>query len=162
MADTFPSIVPTGFQGDATDFSHVKCDRSGAVRRTSGSVSVPAATATAVVIGLYPFNSGMSFSGLGGYNFYVDDLDTGTTVTMSLGVQYQNTTEGTTNLTLIESASTAAQAAGYIPPTLKAWQDYVTTGNGWVVASITLGPTTTTGSITFNVPFAYDQPSLVV
>ena len=161
MTDTFPDIVPVGFQGDYTDFNHVKCQRSGDVRRTAGDVSIPAATATGKIIGLFPFNSGMSFVGLSGYNFYVADLDTCSTVTMSLGVQYQNTGQGTTNLTLIESASTVAQSAGYIPPTGTSWQEYVTTGNGWVVASITLGPTTTTGSITYNVPFVYDQPLLV-
>lgn len=157
-----PTIVPTGFAGDYTDFFKVKADRSGAVRRTSGSVSIPGSTAQATLIGLFPFTSGMSFGGLSGNNFYVADLDSGTTVTISIGVAYQNTTEGTDSLTLVTSASTAAQAGGYISPTAQAtWQDYVTTGNGWVVASITAGPTTTTGSLTFNVPFAYDQPPLV-
>lgn len=161
MADTFPSIVPVGFQGDYTDFLKTKVERSGDVRCIRGDVSIPGTTAAAVVIGLFPFNSGMSLVGLGGFNFYSDDLDTGTTVTISLGVQYQNTTEGTTNLTLIESASTAGQASGYIAPTGKLWQEYVTTGNGWVVASITAGPTTTTGSLVYNVPICYDQPLLV-
>lgn len=157
-----PTIVPTGFAGDYTDFLKTKDDRSGAVRRISGSVSVPGTTAQATIIGLFPFNSGMSFAGLGGYNFYVADLDTGTTVTLSIGVAYQDSTQGTDALTLVTSASTAAQAGGYIAPSaVTTWQDYVTTGNGWVVVSVTAGPTTTTGSVTFNVPFAYDQPSLV-
>lgn len=157
-----PTIFPTGFQGDYTDFFQTKVERDGAVRRSSGSVSIPSATAAATIIGLYPFNAGMSFAGLGGYNFYVADLDSGTTVTISIGVAYQNVTEGTDALTLITSASTAAQASGYIVPSaVTTWQDYVTTGNGWVVASITAGPTTTTGSLTFNVPFAYDQPPLL-
>lgn len=157
-----PTIVPTGFAGDYTDFLKVKCERDGSVRRTSGSVSIPGTTVQAATIGMYPFNSGMSFAGLGGYNFYVADLDSGTTVTISIGVQYQDSGQGTDNLTLVTSASTAGQAGGYIAPTAAAlWQDYVTTGNGWVVASITAGPTTTTGSLTYNVPFAYDQPSLV-
>ncbi len=157
-----PTIVPTGFAGDYTDFLKVKTDRGGDVRRTSGSVSIPAATAQAATVGLFPFTSGMSFAGLGGYNFYVADLDSATTVTISIGVQYQDSGQGTDVLTLVTSASTAAQAGGYIAPTAAAlWQDYVTTGNGWVVASITAGPTTTTGALTFNVPFAYDQPPLI-
>lgn len=157
-----PTIVPTGFSGDYKDFLKTKSDRSGAVRRSSGAVSVPGTTAQAVLIGLFPFNAGMSFAGLGGYNVYVADLDSGTTVTLSVGVAYQNTTEGTDALTLVTSASTAAQAGGYIAPSAQAtWQDYVTTGNGWVVVSVTAGPTTTTGSITFNIPSCYDQPSLI-
>lgn len=162
MADTFPTIVPTGFAGDYTDFLKVKADRSGAARRSSGSVSIPGSTAATSTIGLIPFNSGFSFADLSGYNFYVADLDSGTTVTISIGVQYQNTTAGTDNLTLVTNASTAGQAGGYIAPTAAAlWQDYVTTGNGWIVASITAGPTTTTGSLTFNVLGVYDQPSLI-
>jgi len=156
-----PTIVPTGFDGTYKDFLKVKSDRSGAVRRTSGAVSVPGSTAQATIIGLFPFEKGMSFAALNDKSFNVADLDSGTTVTMSLGVAYQNTTEGTDALTMIASGSTAPQAGGYIAIGGTTWQDYVTTGNGWVVASITAGPTTTTGNITFNVGFAYDQPPLV-
>lgn len=159
MADTYPSIVPTGFAGDYTDFFKVKCDRSGAVRRVSGSVSVPATTATDTVIGLFPFTSGMSLAGLSGYNLYSADLDTSTNVTIDVGVQYQNTDQGTTNLTLITSASTAPQAGGFVAPDEITWMDYVTTGNGWVVVQVNAA-TTTTGSLTFNIPIAYDQPDL--
>lgn len=161
MSDTFPGIVPTGFAGDYTDFLKTKVERSGDVRRTSGAVSIPASTATDTIIGLFPFNSGMSLAGLGGYNVYSADLDSSTNVTLDWGVQYQNTTEGTTNLTLIAAASTAPQAAGYVAPQGASWQDYVTTGNGWVVVQVNAA-TTTTGSITFNIPFAYDQPALVI
>lgn len=157
---TLPTIVPTGFAGDYTDFLRVKADRSGAVRRTSGSVSIPASTATDTVIGLFPFTSGMSLAGLGGYNVYSADLDSSTNVTLDWGVAYQNSTEGTDNYTLITAASTAPQSAGYVAPTTTTWQDYVTTGNGWVVVQVNAA-TTTTGSITFNIPFAYDQPPLV-
>lgn len=160
MADTFPNIVPTGFAGNYTDFSKAKVDRSGAVRRLSGSVSVPASTATDAIIGLFPFTAGMSLASLSGYNVYSADLDSSTNVTLDWGVQYQNTTEGTTNLTLITAASTAPQSAGFVAPTATTWMDYVTTGNGWVVVQVNAA-TTTTGSITFNVPITYDQPPLV-
>ena len=157
---TLPTIVPTGFAGDATDFLKVKADKSGAVRRVSGAVSVPASTATDTIIGLFPFNSGMSLTSLG-YGVYSADLDSSTNVTLDWGVAYQSTAEGTDNLTLITAASTAPQSGGYVAPTTATWQDYVTTGNGWVVVQVNAA-TTTTGSITFNIPFVYDQPSLVV
>jgi len=38
-----PTIVPTGFAGDYTDFFKTKADRGGDVRRSQGSVSVPSA-----------------------------------------------------------------------------------------------------------------------
>lgn len=158
-----PTIVPTGFSGDYKDFLKTKSERDGSVRRLSGSVSIPGTTAAAVLVGIFPFNAGMSFAGLSGYNFYTPDLDTGTTVTLSIGVAYATTADGTDALTLVTNAATTAQAGGYIPPSaVTTWQDYVTTGNGWVVVSITAGPTTTTGSIVFNVPITYDQPSLLV
>lgn len=157
---TTPSIVPTGFAGDDTDYLKTKCDRSGAVRRVQGSVSVPASTATDTIIGLFPFNSGMSLAGLSGYNFYTADLDTSTNVTIDLGVVYDNNTDNTNDLDLITSASTAPQAGGFIAPDEIEWMTYVTTANGWVVAQVNAA-TTTTGSITFNVPITYDQPVLI-
>lgn len=158
---TLPTIVPTGFAGDYTDFTKVKVDRSGAVRRTSGSVSIPASTATDTVIGLFPFTAGMSFAELTGYNLYSADIDSSTNVTLDVGVAYQNTSEGTDNYTLITTASTVPQSGGYVPPSSgTAWQDYVTTGNGWVVAQVNAA-TTTTGSLTFNYGIAYDQPPLI-
>lgn len=155
-----PTIVPTGFAGDYTDFLKTKVDRSGAVRRAQGSVSVPASTATDTIIGLFPFTAGMSFSGFGGYNLYTADLDSSTNVTLDVGVAYQNTTEGTDDLDLITSASTAAQAGGFVAPDEIDWMTFVSTGNGWVTVQVNAA-TTTTGSLTFDIPFTYDQPVLI-
>lgn len=152
---TQPSIVPTGYQGTALDYLSVKCDKSGAARNIRGSVSIPALTATDTIIGLFPFQAGMSLAGLGGYNFYVADLDSSTNVTLDLGVVYQNSGEGTDDLDAITSASTAPQAGGFVAPDEIEWMTLVTTGNGWVTAQVNAA-TTTTGSITFNVNFAYD------
>lgn len=152
-----PTIVPVGFQGDYTDFFQTKVERDGSVRREQGSVSIPALTATDTIIGLFPFNSGMSLAGLSGFNFYVADLDSSTNVTIDLGVAYQNSGAGTDDLDLITSASTAPQAGGFIAPDEIDWMTYVTTGNGWVTAQVNAA-TTTTGSITFNVLQTYDQP----
>ncbi len=155
-----PTIVPTGFAGDYTDFLKTKDDRSGAVRRAQGSVSIPATTATDTIIGLFPFNAGMSFAGLSGFNLYTADLDSSTNVTLDWGIAYQNSTEGTDDLDNITSASTAAQAGGFVAPDEIDWMTLVTTGNGWVTVQVNAA-TTTTGSLTFNIPFCYDQPVLI-
>lgn len=155
-----PTIVPTGFAGDYTDFLKTKVDRRGAVDRAQGSVSIPASTATDTIIGLFPFNAGMSFAGLSGFNLYTADLDSSTNVTLDWGIAYQNTTEGTDNLDSITSASTAAQAGGFVAPDEIDWMTDVTTGNGWVIVQVNAA-TTTTGSLTFNIPFTYDQPVLI-
>ena len=152
-----PTIVPTGFAGDYTDFLNTKADRSGAVRRSQGSVSIPAATATDTIIGLFPFNAGMSFAGLSGTDLYSADLDSSTNVTLDVGVAYQNSDAGTDDLDLITSASTAAQAGGFVAPDEIDWMTFVSTGNGWVTVQVNAA-TTTTGSLTFDIPFVYDQP----
>lgn len=158
-----PTIYPTGFSGDYKDFLKTKEDHSGAVRRAQGSVSIPASTATDTIIGLFPFNAGFSFAGLSGYNLYSGDLDSSTNVTLDWGVAYQDTGQGTDNLVLVASASTAAQAAGYVVPGAPGtndWATFVSTGNGWVTVQVNAA-TTTTGSLTFNIPFTYDQPVLI-
>ncbi len=152
-----PTIVPTGFQGDYTDFFQTKEERDGAVRCERGTVSVPALTATDTIIGLFPFNAGMSLAGLGGFNLYSADLDSSTNVTLDWGVAYQNSGEGTDDLDMITSASTAAQAGGFVAPDEIDWMTYVTTGNGWVTVQVNAA-TTTTGSLTFNINQCYDQP----
>ena len=159
-----PTIVPTGFSGTYTDFLLVKQSREGVVKRVQGSVSIPSATAAATLVGLFPITAGMSFAGLSDKSFYVADLDTGATVTMSIGVAYQNSTEGTDNLVLVTAVSTIAQTGGYFTlgtPGTNDWPTFVSTGNGWIVANVTAGPTTTTGSVTFNVSSVYDQPVLI-
>lgn len=152
-----PTIVPTGFQGDYTDFLQTKVGRDGRVTRAQGSVSIPALTATDTIIGLFPFNSGMSFSGLGGFNLYSADLDSSTNVTLDFGIAYQDSGQGTDDLDNITSASTAAQAGGFVAPDEIDWMTLVTTGNGWVTVQVNAA-TTTTGSLTFNIPYVYDQP----
>jgi hypothetical protein len=123
-------------------------------------VSVPASTASDTLIGLFPFTAGMSLAGLGGYNIHTADFDSATNVTLDVGVAYQNSTEGTDDLDLITSASTAPQSGGFVAPDEIDWMTYVTTGNGWVVVQVNAA-TTTTGSVTFNIPFTYDQPVLI-
>lgn len=154
---TQPTILPVGFAGDYTDYLKTKVDHSGAARREATTISIPAATATDTIIGLFPFNSGMSFAGVGGFNLYSADLDSSTNVTLDWGVVYQDTVQGADNLTLIAAASTAPQAGGFVTPTANTFLDYVTTGNGWVTAQVNAA-TTTTGNIIFNIPVAYDQP----
>lgn len=152
-----PTIVPTGFQGDYTDFLNTKVGRDGRVSRSQGSVSIPATTAQDTIIGLFPFNAGMSFAGLGGFNVHCADLDTATNVTLDVGVAYQNSSEGTDDLDLITSASTAPQSGGFVAPDEIDWMTFVSTGNGWVTVQVNAA-TTTTGSVTFDIPFTYDQP----
>lgn len=152
---TTPSILPTGANGDYRDYLKVKRDTSGAVRNERGSVSVPASTVTDAIIGLFPFQAGMSFAANGGFSVYVADLDSSTNVTLDVGVVYATSGDGTDDLDLITSASTAPQAGGFVAPDEIDWMTFVATGNGWVTCQVNAA-TTTTGSITFNMNTVYD------
>lgn len=157
---TQPSILPTGYAGDYTDYLKTKVDHSGAARRSQGSVSIPAATATDTIIGLFPFNAGFSFAGMSATTLYSADLDSSTNVTLDWGVVYQDTVQGADNLVLVATASTAPQAGGWVTPGVPGtndWATFVSTGNGWVTAQVNAA-TTTTGSLTFNISGVYDQP----
>lgn len=153
---TQPSIIPTGYAGDYTDYLKAKVDHSGAVRREANTVSIPATTATDAIIGLFPFQAGMSFSGLPA--IYTADIDSSTNVTIDIGVVYADTVEGTDDLDAYVSASTAPQSGGFVAPDEIAWLTLVTTGKGWVTVQVNAA-TTTTGSLTWNIPIAYDVPT---
>ena len=58
MANAYPTIYPSGFNGTYTDFNKAKIDRSGAVRVYTGSVTVPNGTVLGTLIGIVPVRKG--------------------------------------------------------------------------------------------------------
>lgn len=142
---TLPSIVPAGFLGTNKDFLKVKVDRSGAAFVNRGQVSVPSGTTTTTIVGLIPFMAGMTLV-TGATDLFCEAL--GTSVTVSIGVVYDDNVANTNVQTLFTNASTAAAAGGVVPITESATNlPYVTTGNGWVVATIGGATTGSTGTI---------------
>src|ERR1700753_3862852 len=107
---TTPTIVPLEYSATSTDFLKVKEDRSGAASRSDGQISIPAATAALSTVGLVPFNKGAQFH-IDNTSVYVDDLDSGTTVTLSLGYIYDDNINNTNNLTAWTATSTIGQTA---------------------------------------------------
>lgn len=150
---TTPSIVPTGYAGDSSDYLKAKVDRSGAVRVISGSVAIPASTATDTIIGLAPFEAGMKLGY--GSRVYVTDLDSSTNVTLDLGYVFSDNSTYTNVLDAFVAASTAPQAGGMIEMTNSAGMTFSAGGNGWITAQVNAA-TTTTGTIVFNLAVAYD------
>lgn len=151
---TTPSIVPAPFQGTSTDYLKTKVERDGSVRCQAETVSVPTGTTTATIVGIVPFNAGFRILP-DGCSFASDALNTG--VTLSIGVVYDDNVGNTNNQTLFTNASTASAAGGAILVTNSATNvPYVTTGNGWVVATIGGATTGTTGNIYGQVVGCYD------
>lgn len=142
---TLPSIVPTGFAGTSKDFLKVKVDRAGTAFVNRGQVSVPSGTVVTTIVGLIPFQAGMTLV-TGATDLFVEAL--GTSVTLSLGVVYDDNVTNTNNQTLWVNASTVAAAGGVVPIVESATNiPYVTTGNGWIVATINGATTGSTGSV---------------
>lgn len=150
---TTPTIYPTGYAGDATDYLHAKVDRSGAVRMVTGSVSVPALTATDTIIGLMPFQKGAKLGY--GARVYTADLDSSTNVTLDIGYVFDDNATYTNVLDAFVAASTAPQSGGMIEMTASAGMTFSAGANGWIVAQVNAA-TTTTGALVFNLPIAYD------
>lgn len=155
---TTPTIVPTGYQNDESDYRTCKVDRSGAVRQAAGTVTVPASTAVGAFIGLVPFNAGARFV-INDKSVHITDIDAGTDSTVNLGIIYADTNEGTDDVDAFVSASTAGQAGGFLTIDETSGMTLVTTGNGWLAVENEANITEAEGTITFNVGVVYDQPT---
>jgi hypothetical protein len=155
---TTPTVVPTGFNNDASDFRNVKCDKSGAVRQVAGTVTVPDATAAGAFVGLVPFNKGARFV-INDKSVHITDIDAGTDSLVNLGIIYADSGEGTDDVDAFVSQSTAGQAGGFLTVDETAGMTLVTTGNGWLAVENDVNATEAEGTITFNVGVVYDQPT---
>lgn len=154
MTLVLPTIAPTGYSKTSADFTaRTKVDRSGAVRVVTGTVSVPASTATSTLIGLVPFNKGAKITY--GSRVYTADLDSSTNVTLDIGYTYYDSTAGTSDPNAFVAASTAAQTAGMMEMTAVEGMTWTAEADGWIAATNNAA-TTTTGSLTFNIGIAYD------
>lgn len=142
---TTPAIVPVGFSGNSTDYLRAKVDRSGSAFTNRGAVTVPVGTVATTIVGLVPFQRGMNLQLPN--NVVVGALGAG--VTMSIGVIYDDNVANTNNQTLWASASTAAAAGGSIALIDSAvTKQFVTTGDGWIAATIGGATTGTANDVT--------------
>lgn len=153
MTLTAPGIVPSGYNGDATDFLKTKVDRSGATRLVAGTVTVPASTAANTYVGLIPVNKGARISYAS--RVYTADLDSSTNVTFDIGYLYYDSATGSSVDAAFVSGSTAPQAGGIITFTASAGLTWSAAGDGWIVVKVK-AQTTTSGDLNFQVAVSYD------
>lgn len=154
MTTTLPTIAPTGYDKTINDFLKTKSDKSGAIRLSTGSVSIPATTASGTLVGLIPFNKGAKLAY--GSRVYTADLDTSTNVKLDIGYTYYDSTTGTSDPNAFVAAATTAQTGGMIEMTAVEGATWTAAADGWITATIGGAATTTTGSLTFNLGVAYD------
>lgn len=157
MALTLPSVVPTGYADDYTDFFRTKADKSGALRVITGSVAVASAVASGALIGFFPFNKGMKVHGL---RVYCDALDTGANITVDFGYTYYDSATGTSLPAAFVSASTAARSGGgsvaFTGASSVPGMTFTAAGDGWVTMRIAAISTLAAGTVTFNAAIGYD------
>lgn len=156
MTLQLPTIFPTGYAGDATDFLKVKADRSGAVRNSTGLVSIPISTLSGTVVGLMPFEPGYKMN----YGSAVYSGALGTSVTGSWGYLYYDTTQAnsaTSQAAGFVSGSTTPAAGGIITPNASTSINWVAASSGWVTFTIGGATTTTLGNLFWNIDSAYDN-----
>lgn len=152
---TTPTVVPSQFQNDATDFLKVKRDTFGALRQVSGTVTVPTATAVGAFVGLVPFQAGARFV-IGSTSTHITDIDSGTDSEVNLGIIYDDDTTHTNDVDAFASASIAGQAGGFIAVDETTGMTLETTGNGWLALENETNITESEGTVTFTVGVVYD------
>ncbi|MDE2233462.1 MAG: hypothetical protein KGJ90_05125 [Patescibacteria group bacterium] len=154
---TLPTVYPTGFNGTVTDLEKGKSDRSGALRSSVVTVTVPTTTASATVIGLVPIKKGGRLV-LPACRLAVDALDSTNNLTTSIGIVYQDTANNTSVPTKYNSSSTTGQAGGtFTLLTTDAADSYVATGSGWVAVTTGVTATNTQGTIHGVITITYDS-----
>jgi len=154
---TTPTVVPTGYANDYTDYLKVPgVDRSGAVRSVAGAVTVPNATAVGAFIGLVPFQKGARFT-IGNASVHITDIDSGTDSLLNLGIIYADSDEGTDDVDAFVSGSTVGRTGGFLTVDETSGMTLVTTGNGWLAVENDANITEAEGTITFTVQVCYDN-----
>lgn len=153
---TTPNIVATGYLANSTDFNRSKVDRSGALRTESFSITIPSGTASGAIIGLVPFRKGAKFvchaSGLN-----ITDVDTGTTVTASVGYVYDDNVTYTNAPAAFLSASTVPQTGGTLPLNgLATCYNFVAAADGWIALTVGGSATTAAGTLVGQITLTYD------
>lgn len=146
--------TPTIFSDKAANAYIAKVHRDGSSASQKVTATIPASTVSGTNVGLIRFDTGFTLTS---FALKIPDLDTGSSVTFTVGYLYDGTT-GESAAALL--GATSAQAAGdYVWPIaggLLTGTTFTATGPGYV--SITTGgaTTTTAGDFVMTASFTYD------
>lgn len=159
MANAYPTLFPSGFNGTYTDFLKAKIDRSGALRLSKGSVSVPVGTVVATKIGIIPVRKG-AYVQVRGSCLWSDALGAG--VTCSVGITYNpNSTQTEVPAEYVPAGTTTPAAGGEIAlDQVEAGLTYQVLDDGWLSVTTAGATTGTLGNINFNIGVSYDAGAL--
>jgi hypothetical protein len=150
---TLPTIFPLGFDGTDKDFLKTKANLNGAAVLVNGSVSVASGTVVSTNVGLVPFNKGAKFN-ISDKSVYVDNIGDAS-LTVNLGIIYNDNVTFTNDVDAFASLSTAGQAGGFITIDEKEGLTFVAEADGWLNIQTAGSTTDATGLIRFNVLVSY-------
>lgn len=159
---TTPAAYPSQYNGTYTDYLKAPCDRSGAVRLVTDTVTIADNTTAGTIIGLVPFRKGFQLIYGGGIG--VGDLDTVTNVVLDVGYIYKDNDTVTyiNDTDAFVDGATQGQAGGLISLVGATGAFGVRTGlafealaDGWITLTVQAGPVSTAGTATFNLLTAY-------
>lgn len=156
---TLPTIVPVNFNATVSDFTKVKAERSGALRTSAFTVSVPSGTASATVIGLVPVKKGARIV-RNASSVFNDQLDTSASVTAALGIVYTDTTTNTSvpgQFTAAGSVALQSTTSFTLLTAYTAVDSYVVTGDGWIAVTTAAAATNNLGTIHGAITITYDS-----
>lgn len=151
---TTPTVVPSQYAGDYTDFLKAPGAGDGTLKQVSGAVTIPNATAEGAFVGLIPFRKGAKFVA-NDKSFHVSDIDAGTDSTVNVGIVYDDHSTYTNDVDLFAAADNAGQTGDFVVLTNTAWMTFEAEADGWLVLENEANITEMEGTVTFNVGVQY-------
>jgi thioredoxin reductase len=151
---TTPTIAPTKFSKTDADYNIAKMDKSGATRLQIGSVTVPSATGTSVVIGLVPFRKGATLV-RGSTSIHIANIGDGS-FTADIGYVYDDNVTYTNDPDAFAAGDILGRTGGFAVLGATAGLTWVAQADGWIAVTTGGSATDAEGAITFQVALSYD------
>jgi hypothetical protein len=154
---TTPTIFANGYTSSADAFLNAPSGQGIPSSPVRATATIPASTASGTVIGLIPFNKNASVE-MGSGVLLTADLDTGTSVTFTLGYVYDDNVTYTNDADAFILSSTAFQStAALVSFNGTGGFSFVAEANGWIAITTGGGTTTTAGDVTLEARITYDR-----
>jgi len=151
---TTPDVFPSD-QDTVNPFLKAPSGPHDGPRVVVRTATVPDTSTTGTIVGLVPFRRGARLQY--GSALAVDDLDTGTDVTLDWGFVYDanDTVTNINDTNAFAAAAATAQAGGVLRPTAVAGATFEATADGWITVTTGGVSTNNPGDITFNGTISY-------
>lgn len=149
MADSFSDKAGSAYVA--------KVDREGSVTQEKATVTVAAGTTTTDTIYMHRFQKGFA---LYGFQLASDDLDTGTTLTLAVGYEYDSSSLTSDDNAFLTNSDIAQDAGSIVYPTadgLLTATTFTAEGDGYITITPSAGTTISSGDIVMRTLFSYDE-----